>query len=205
MVGKSLTELGFTEEVIPKHFCVKEAVFPFIRFPGIDIALGPEMKSTGEVMGIDEDFGIAYAKAQMASQPPLPRSGNVFLSVKDSDKSAAMEIARDFIQLGFTIHATSGTAAAMERAGLAVKKLFKISEGRPNVLDMIKNGEIQFVINTPSGKSPKLDEVKIRSAAVAARLAIMTTLSAARASVLAIRSLQTKEWNVKPLQEYHSV
>ncbi len=203
MVGKKLTELGFTQEVIPKHFCVKEAVFPFIRFPGIDIALGPEMKSTGEVMGIDVDFGIAYAKSQMASQPALPMSGNLFLSVKDSDKTAALEMAPEFIKLGFTIYATSGTAAAMKKLGIPVKTLFKISEGRPNVLDMIKNGEIQFVINTPSGKSPKQDEVKIRSAAVAARLAIMTTLSAARASILAIRSLQTKTWNVKPLQEYH--
>ncbi len=205
MVGKTLTELGFTEEVIPKHFCVKEAVFPFIRFPGIDIALGPEMKSTGEVMGIDEDFGIAYAKAQMASQPALPMGGNLFISVKDSDKPAALEMAPEFIKLGFTLYATSGTAAAMQKLNIPVKKLFKISEGRPNVLDMIKNGEIQFVINTPSGKSPKQDEVKIRSAAVAARLAIMTTLSAARASILAIRSLQTKTWNVKPLQEYHSL
>ena len=204
MVGKTLTELGFTEEVIPKHFCVKEAVFPFIRFPGIDIALGPEMKSTGEVMGIDEDFGIAYAKAQMASQPSIPTGGNLFLSVKDSDKHAALEMAPEFIKLGFTLYATSGTAAAMEKLGIPVKKLFKISEGRPNVLDMIKNGEIHFIINTPSGKSPKQDEIKIRSAAVAARLAIMTTLSAARASILAIRSMQTKTWNVKPLQEYHS-
>ena len=203
MVGKKLSELGFTQEVIPKHFCVKEAVFPFIRFPGIDIALGPEMKSTGEVMGIDADFGIAYAKSQMASQPALPLGGNLFLSVKDSDKAEALKMAPEFVRLGFTLYATSGTAAALENLGLPVKKLFKISEGRPNVLDMIKNGEIQFVINTPSGKSPKQDEVKIRSAAVAARLAIMTTLSAARASILAIRSLQTKTWNVKPLQEYH--
>ena len=204
MVGKKLSELGFTEEIIPKHFCVKEAVFPFIRFPGIDIALGPEMKSTGEVMGIDEDFGIAYAKSQMASQPALPLKGNLFLSVKDSDKAEALKMAPEFVRLGFTLYATSGTAAALENLGLPVKKLFKISEGRPNVLDMIKNGEIHFIINTPSGKSPKQDEVKIRSAAVAARLAIMTTLSAARASVLAICSLQTKEWIVKPLQEYHA-
>ena len=204
MVGKTLTELGFTEEIIPKHFCVKEAVFPFIRFPGIDIALGPEMKSTGEVMGIDEDFGIAYAKSQMASQPALPLGGNLFISVKDSDKPAALQMAPEFIKLGFTLYATSGTAVALEKLDIPVKKLFKISEGRPNVLDMIKNGEMQFIINTPSGKSPKQDEVKIRSAAVAARMAIMTTLSAARASISAIHSLQTKSWNVKPLQEYHA-
>ncbi len=204
MVGKTLKELGFTTEIIPKHFCVKEAVFPFIRFPGIDIALGPEMKSTGEVMGIDEDFGIAYAKSQMASQPALPTGGNLFISVKDADKPVAFELAAEFIKLGFTLYATAGTAAGLETLGVPVKRLFKISEGRPNVLDMIKNGEMHFIINTPSGKSPKQDEVKIRSAAVAARMAIMTTLSAARASVSAIRSMQTKKWNVKPLQEYHA-
>ncbi len=204
MVGKTLAELGFTEEIIPKHYCVKEAVFPFIRFPGIDIALGPEMKSTGEVMGIDADFGIAYAKSQMASQPALPLQGNLFISVKDSDKPAALELAREFIELGFTLFATSGTASTFEKAGVPVRRLFKITEGRPNVLDMIKNGEIQFVINTPSGKVPREDEIKIRSASVAGRLAIMTTLSAAKASVQAIRSLQTKPWTVKPLQEYHA-
>ena len=204
MVGKTLAELGFTEEIIPKHYCVKEAVFPFIRFPGIDIALGPEMKSTGEVMGIDADFGIAYAKSQMASQPALPLQGNLFISVKDSDKPAALELAREFIELGFTLFATSGTASTFEKAGVPVRRLFKITEGRPNVLDMIKNGEIHFVINTPSGKVPREDEIKIRSASVAGRLAIMTTLSAAKASVQAIRSLQTKPWTVKPLQEYHA-
>lgn len=204
MAGKTLKELGFTSEILPKHYCVKEAVFPFIRFPGIDIALGPEMKSTGEVMGIDADFGIAYAKSQMSAQPPLPLGGNLFISVKSSDKPAALEMAPQFIKLGFKLFATGGTAAELKSLGIPVKKLLKISEGRPNVLDMIKNGEIQFIINTPSGKSPREDEIKIRSAAVAARIAIMTTLSAARTSIPAIRSLQSHNWGVKPLQEYHA-
>ena len=203
MAGKSLKELGFTEEIIPPHFSVKEAVFPFIRFPGIDIALGPEMKSTGEVMGIDADLGLAYAKAQMSAQPPLPVSGNLFISVKDSDKAVVADLAREFVALGFTLFATGGTAAALDAEQVPVKTLFKLNEGRPNVLDMIKNGEIAFIINTPSGKSPREDEVKIRSAAVANRIPIMTTLRAARASAGGIRSLQERGLDVKTIQEYH--
>src|SRR2546430_1077264 len=139
------------------------------------------MKSTGEVMGIDADFGIAYAKAQMAAQPPLPKGGNVFISVKDADKKEVAAIARDFCALGFKILATSGTAAAIAEAGVPVSRVFKLTEGRPHVLDLLKNGEIDFIVNTPTGKSPREDEVKIRSAAAAARIPIMTTLRAARA------------------------
>lgn len=204
MAGMTLKELGFTEEVEPKHYSVKEAVFPFIKFPGIDIVLGPEMKSTGEVMGIDEDLGLAYAKAQMAAQPPLPDKGNLFISVKDSDKAEAAALAAEFVQLGFKIFATSGTAAAIKAQGVPVTKLFKLTEGRPNVLDMIKNGEIQFIINTPSGKSPREDEIRIRSATVSGRIAIMTTMRAARASLHGIRSFQQKGIEVKSVQEYHS-
>ena len=203
MAGEKLADLGFTEEIVPPHFSVKEAVFPFNRFPGIDITLGPEMKSTGEVMGIDADLGIAYAKSQMAAGGALPSGGNVFISVKDADKPGAVEIARDYVELGFTVYATSGTADVLEEAGVPVNRLFKIAEGRPNVLDMIKNGEIDFLVNTPSGKTPRRDEVKIRSAAVANRLPIMTTVRAARASVLGIRSLQQSGYGVKALQEYH--
>lgn len=202
MAGKTLEELGFTGQIVPEHYSVKEAVFPFIRFPGIDIVLGPEMKSTGEVMGIDSDLGLAYAKAQMSAQPPLPSGGNIFISVKDSDKPACVEIAREFVELGFTLYATAGTFAAISGGGVPVKKLFKLSEGRPHVLDMIKNGEVHFIVNTPSGKSPREDEVKIRSAAVAQRIAIMTTLSAARASLRGIRSVQAKGISVRSLQEY---
>jgi carbamoyl-phosphate synthase large subunit len=204
MAGKTLKQLGFTKEIIPPHHSVKEAVFPFIRFPGVDIVLGPEMKSTGEVMGIDADLGLAYAKAQMAAGSPLPREGNLFISVKDTDKPEAVGLARDFVALGFQLYATGGTAAALSAGGVAVKKLYKLTEGRPNVLDMIKNGEIAFIINTPSGKTPRQDEVKIRGAAVTYRVPIMTTLSAAAASVGGIRSLQSKGVMVRTLQEYHA-
>jgi len=204
MAGRKLVDLGFTEEIVPPHYCVKEAVFPFIRFPGIDIALGPEMKSTGEVMGIDSDLGIAYAKSQMAAQPPLPKGGNLFISVKDSDKDQVAKLAADYAALGFKLYATAGTAKAIADTGVPVNRLFKLSEGRPHVLDMIKNGEIHFIINTPSGKTPREDEIKIRSVAVANRLPIMTTLSAARASLRGIQSLQKHGLSVKTLQEYHS-
>jgi carbamoyl-phosphate synthase large subunit len=203
MVGKSLHELGFTHEVVPNHYSVKEAVFPFIRFAGIDITLGPEMKSTGEVMGIDQDFGLAYAKSQMAAQPPLPSEGNVFLSVKDTDKSSIVKLGKELVELGFTIYATSGTAAALASTGLHVNRLFKLSEGRPHVIDMIKNDDIHLIINTPSGKTPREDEVKIRSLAVARRIPILTTISGVEASIRAMRSIQTKGLAVKSLQEYN--
>ena len=204
MAGATLRDLGLTEEKIPKYYSVKEAVFPFIKFPGVDIILGPEMRSTGEVMGIDPDPGIAYAKSQMSAQPPLPTKGNVFISVKDADKPAAIEVARDFVGLGFKIHATSGTAKLLTDAGVPVKTLLKIQEGRPNVLDLIKNGEIHFILNTPSGQQPRRDETVIRSAGVAARVATMTTLRGARASVAAIRAIQQTGYQVRSLQEYHS-
>jgi carbamoyl-phosphate synthase large subunit len=204
MAGATLKELCFTAEKIPKYYSVKEAVFPFIKFPGVDIILGPEMRSTGEVMGIDPDLGIAYAKSQMSAQPPLPTKGNIFISVKDSDKPAAVELARDFVTLGFKIHATSGTAKLLANAGIPVKTLLKIQEGRPNVLDLIKNGEIHFILNTPSGQQPRRDEVVIRSAGVTARVATMTTLRGARASVAAIRAIQQAGYEVRSLQEYHA-
>jgi carbamoyl-phosphate synthase large subunit len=204
MTGIKLADLGFTKEVIPPHFSVKEAVFPFTKFPGVDIVLGPEMKSTGEVMGIDANLGVAYAKAQMAAQPPLPLSGNVFISVADSDKPKVAEIARGLAELGFKLFATSGTAAALKSANVPVKKLFKLSEGRPNALDMLKNGELALVINTPSGKSAREDEIKIRSTASSSRVPVMTTLRAARASVEGIRALTAGGYSVKPLQEWHN-
>jgi len=204
MAGRTLKELGFTEEIVPPHFSVKEAVFPFIKFPGIDITLGPEMRSTGEVMGIDADLGSAYAKAQMAAAPALPDGGNVFISVKDRDKAAVAPIAKDFADLGFTIYATAGTAAVLKENGIPANLLHRIHEGRPNVLDMIKNGEINFIINTPSGQQPRLDEIAIRSAAVANRIATMTTLRGARASADAIRAIREHGLSVKSLQEYHA-
>ena len=204
MAGETLAEVGFTEEIHPSHYSVKEAVFPFSKFPGIDIVLGPEMKSTGEVMGIDADFGIAYAKSQMAASASLPLKGNVFVSVKDSDKPEIIDIVRDFAEVGFMIFSTSGTAAVLQGAGVPAKKLFKLAEGRPNVLDMIKNDEIAFIINTPSGRIPRQDEVRIRSAAIAHRIPIMTTLRGARASISAICSVQKRGVEVRALQDYHA-
>ncbi|MEY2529672.1 MAG: carbamoyl-phosphate synthase large subunit, partial [Verrucomicrobiota bacterium] len=204
MTGKSLTELGFTQEVVPRHFSVKEAVFPFLRYQGVDIALGPEMKSTGEVMGIDADLGLAYAKSQMAAPPPLPKSGNVFISVKDSDKQGVIPLALEFVELGFQIISTSGTWAALRDAGVPVTKVHKIREGRPNVLDLVTNRDIDFIINTPSGKIPREDEVRIRNASLAQKIPIMTTVRAAQASANGIRSLQRNKVQVKTLQEYHA-
>ena len=204
MTGKSLRELGFTKEIVPKHFSVKEAVFPFLRYEGLDISLGPEMKSTGEVMGMDIDLGLAYAKSQMAAPPPLPKKGKVFVSVKDADKEAVIPVAREFVKLGFEIISTSGTADALTEAKIKVTKVFKIHEGRPNVLDRIKNGDINFIINTPSGKIPREHEVVIRNAALAAKIPIMTTVRAALASANGIRSLQKRKVQVRSLQEYNS-
>ncbi len=204
MAGKKLRELGFTKEIVPKHFSVKEAVFPFLRYQGMDISLGPEMKSTGEVMGMDVDLGLAYAKSQMAAPPPLPKKGNVFISVKDTDKESVIQVAREFVKLGFGIISTSGTAEALMKAKIKVKKVFKLHEGRPNVLDRVKNGDISFIINTPSGKIPREHEVMIRNAALAQKIPIMTTVRAAQASANGIRSLQKSKVQVRSLQEYHA-
>ena len=206
MVGKTLKELGFTEEKLPSHYCVKEAVFPWPRFPGIDIVLGPEMKSTGEVMGIDQDRGMAYAKAQMSAFNPLPTGGNVFFSVNDTDKERAVPVARDLSALGFEIYATGGTYKRFNEEGINVNRLYKLAEQkRPNVMDMMKNGDINFIINTPSGHEARTDEVTIRSGAVANKISHCTNLSAAEASVNAIKSLQANEMTVTTLQEYHGL
>ncbi|MDQ3314254.1 MAG: carbamoyl-phosphate synthase large subunit, partial [Verrucomicrobiota bacterium] len=205
MAGKTLSELGFTKEVVPKHFSVKAPVFPFLRYQGSDTALGPEMKSTGEVMGIDVDLGRAYAKAQMAAPPPLPKSGNIFISVKDADKARVVPLARDFTALGFGIIATSGTAATLAAAGVPVTRVFKLREGRPHVLDRITNGDVQLIINTPSGKIPREDELKMRSGARSNKIPIITTMRAAHASVTGIRALQSHGVSVKSLQEYHAM
>ena len=202
MTGKTLPELGFTEEMTPKHWCIKESVFPFVRFPGTTIRLGPEMRSTGEVMGLDTDFGIAFAKTQAAAKPGLPTEGNVFLSVKDSDKSKAVELAKDLASLGFQIYSTSGTAGYLKENGIETKKLFRIAEGRPNVIDLIKNGEMQMVINTPSGMIPRKDENHIRSVAYANSICIMTTITGAMAAVAGIGSLKEKDFEVRSLQSY---
>jgi carbamoyl-phosphate synthase large subunit len=203
MAGKTLKELGFTEEVWPKYWTVKESVFPFNRFHGQDILLSPEMRSTGEVMGLDADLGIAYAKSQMAANAPLPLGGRVFISVSDAHKNEAAEVAKDFDKLGFELVATSGTAAVLEKAGLKVQRIFKLTEGRPNAIDLLKNKEIQLVINTPAGQAPRADEVKIRTTAVYTGTPIMTTLSGAKAAALGIAALKKSGYGVKTLQEYH--
>jgi carbamoyl-phosphate synthase large subunit len=203
MAGLSLRELGFTQEIWPEHWAVKESVFPFNRFLGQDILLSPEMRSTGEVMGLDADLGIAYAKSQMAAGSPLPLSGSVFLSVSDADKPRVAEVARQLVALGFELVATNGTAGVLEQAGLKVRRVFKLTEGRPNTLDLLKNRELQLVINTPSGQMPRADEVRIRTTAVYTGTPIITTLRGARAAVLGIAALRQRGYRVKPLQEYH--
>ena len=203
MAGKSLAELGITKEVEITHTAVKEAVFPFNRFPGVDTILGPEMRSTGEVMGIDRDFGRAYAKSQFAAGQELPRGGTVFVSVKDKDKRAIIMIARGLADLGFQIVATHGTGKVLERNGVPAGYVFKVGEKRPTVVDLIKNGEIQLVINTPSGKRPKADEVAIRTAALQYNIPIVTTIPGAWATVEGIAALIKGAIDVRPLQEYH--
>jgi carbamoyl-phosphate synthase large subunit len=202
MTGAKLKDLGFTREQTPKHWCVKEAVFPFVRFPGATIALGPEMRSTGEVMGLDADLGIAFAKAQAAAKPGLPTKGNVFLSVKEADKKQAVDIARRLEALGFAIYSTSGTAKTLTDGGVTVKRLAKINEGRPNAVDLIKNGQIQMVINTPAGMIPRRDENAIRAASYAHSVCIMTTITGAQAAVMGIEALKEKPLGVKPIQAY---
>jgi carbamoyl-phosphate synthase large subunit len=203
MAGKTLKAVGFTKEIQPKYWAVKESVFPFNRFHGQDILLSPEMRSTGEVMGLDADHGIAYAKSQMAAGSPLPLGGKVFISVSDAHKKHVAPVARQFADLGFEFVATSGTAAVLEKAGLKVRRLLKLLEGRPNVIDLLKNREIQLVINTPSGAVPREDEVKIRTTAIYTGTPIMTTLSGARAAARGIAALKKSGYGVKTLQEYH--
>jgi carbamoyl-phosphate synthase large subunit len=179
-------------------------VFPWNRFPGIDIVLGPEMKSTGEVMGIDPDWGMAYAKSQISAFNPLPKSGTVFLSVSDRDKDRAVAVARDLVELGFTLYSTGGTHQRLTDEGIPSSRVYKVLEqARPNVIDMMKNQEIHFVINTPSTHESRADEILIRSTAIAQKISHATNLSAAEASVKAMRSLKRNNLTVKSIQEYH--
>jgi carbamoyl-phosphate synthase large subunit len=203
MVGRTLEELGFTREVEVGHVSVKESVFPFNRFAGVDTVLGPEMKSTGEVMGIDHAFGIAFAKAQLAAGQVLPRKGKVFISVKNRDKRAIIFIAKKLTDFGFQIVATRGTAKALSQNGIPVQGVYKVHEGRPNIVDLIKNREIDLIINTPTGHRPQRDQVSIRAEAVAHNVPLITTISGAAASVNGIEALLKEEVHVKSLQEYH--
>jgi len=202
MLGFTLEELGFTKEVEIDHIAVKQAVFPFVRFPGVDAVLGPEMKSTGEVMGIDSSFGLAYAKSQQGAGHTLPLEGTVFVSVRNSDKRDIIFIAKKLEDLGFDLVATKGTAAALRRNGVSVRTLQRISVGRPNVLDLIKNKEVKLVINTVSGKNPRQDEVYIRNQAIANRIPLISTVSGAAAFVNGIEALKKSGIAVQSLQEY---
>jgi carbamoyl-phosphate synthase large subunit len=202
MLGKSLEELGFTEEVTVEHMAVKAPVFPFARFPGTDAVLGPEMKSTGEVMGIDSSFGMAFAKSQQGAGHVVPMEGTVFISVRNSDKRDVIFIAKKLEDLGFNLVATEGTAAALAHNDVAVKALRKVSVGRPNVLDLMKNREVRLIINTVSGKHPRIDEIHIRTHAIANNIPLISTLSAAAAFVNGIEALKKRGIGVKPLQEY---
>jgi carbamoyl-phosphate synthase large subunit len=205
MVGEKLADMGYTETIIPAHFSVKEAVFPWNRFPGIDIVLGPEMKSTGEVMGIDKDWGMAYAKSQISAFNPLPKEGTVFFSVADRDKERAIDIARSLHELGFKIVSTGGTLAKLAEAGIPADRVYKVLEqARPNVIDMMKNNEIHFLINTPATHESRADEILIRSTAIAQKISYATNMAAAEASVKAIRSLKETELTVQSIQEYHA-
>ncbi len=202
MSGKTLEELGFTQEVIPSHIAVKEAVLPFNKFPGTDTILGPEMRSTGEVMGIDSDFGRAYAKAEMGAGEHLPLSGTVFVSMNDRDKAAAIPVVKEFIQLGFSVMATSGTQRVLKENGLNVDQVLKLHEGRPHVIDAIKNRQIQLIINTPSGQEAQSDGRLIRRTALSYKIPMLTTIAGAKATLAAIRSLQNTNLDVKLIQDY---
>jgi carbamoyl-phosphate synthase large subunit len=202
MAGKSIKELEITEQPDPKHTSVKEVVFPFSKFPGVDVILGPEMRSTGEVMGIDDTFELAFAKSQIAAGTVLPTSGNVFISVRNADKAAIVPVARMLADAGFTIMATSGTHAALAKEGVSATRVPKLSEGRPNVKDLIKNGKVQLLINTPTKKGPATDEGAIRAMSVVHKVPIVTTLTAANAVARAIGAIQKQGWDVRPLQAY---
>lgn len=202
MVGKTLDELGVTSEVVPGHFSVKESVFPFNKFPGVDIILGPEMRSTGEVMGIADSFPMAFAKSQLAANSALPQNGNIFISVADRDKTEVIPAARALADMGYRLMSTRGTAQTLQAAGIAVQEIPKIQEGRPNLLDHMKNEQVALVINTPSGKGARTDEGKIRAAAVAHGVTCITTLAAAQAAVEACRALRRGQLTVKALQDW---
>lgn len=205
MLGQTLEQLGLTEEVVPKHYSVKEAVFPFVRFPGVDPWLGPEMRSTGEVMGIDRDLGLAFAKSQLGAGQILPTKGTVFISVKDADKPAVAPIAAKLHRLGFDLVATTGTHAFLTKQGIECRRVFKVSESRPHVVDAMVNGEIDLVINTTEGKGPASDAYQIRRTALERGLAYCTTLAAARATADAVEALLKKDTlTVTPLQDYYA-
>jgi carbamoyl-phosphate synthase large subunit len=202
MLGESLADVGLTEEVVPSHVSVKEAVFPFNKFPGTDPVLGPEMRSTGEVMGISETFGWSFAKAQLSAGNGLPLDGTILVTVNDHDKASVTPVARRFREMGFELLATTGTARFLRARGIPVRPVLKVYEGRPNCLDAILNGDVQLLINTPLGKHSQVDDYVLREAALRHKVAYTTTLSAANAACDAILALKSRRPSVKALQEW---
>jgi len=202
MAGETLESLGFTQEPVTQHIAVKEAVLPFEKFAGTDTLLGPEMRSTGEVMGIDTDFGAAFAKAELGAGQRLPLSGTVFVSMSDREKPAVVSVVKDLMELGFHVVATEGTRKVLKEHGLNVELVLKLHEGRPHVLDAIKNQKIQLIINTPSGEDAQAEGRLIRRSALGYKIPIITTIAGAKATAAAIRSLQAQPLNVKALQDY---
>jgi carbamoyl-phosphate synthase large subunit len=202
MAGKTLAELGAKELPDPAHVSVKEVVFPFSKFPGVDVILGPEMRSTGEVMGIDTNFPMAFAKSQFAAGTVLPASGAIFISVRSADHEAIVPMARSLSESGFTLIASAGTHAALRRHGIPASVVPKLSEGRPNIIDRLKNGDVCLIINTPTRKGPDTDEGKIRAMSVLQRIPSVTTITGAAAVAKAIAALRQGDWQVRPLQSY---
>jgi carbamoyl-phosphate synthase large subunit len=202
-MGMSLDELGVSDEVHLPYVAVKEAVFPFSKLPNVDTLLGPEMRSTGEVMGIAESFGMAFAKAQIGAEGALPLEGAVFVTVNDNDKATVLPIIQRLCELGFKIYATSGTAAYLRDKGIPISEVLKIHEGRPNARDLMVSGTVDLLINTPLGKLTQRDDYEIRRTALQLRLPYITTLSAARAACDAIFAMRRGEPTVRCLQEWH--
>ena len=201
MAGKSLAEQGVTEETVPKNFAVKESVFPFVKFPGVDPLLGPEMKSTGEVMGVGKTFGMAFAKAQLGAGVDLPTRGRVFVSVRERDRDHAVALGRELSAKGFDLVATSGTGRALQEAGIECKLVNKVYEGRPHIVDMIKNGDIALIMNTTEGKKAIHDSFTIRASALQHKVSYTTTIAGANATVRALDYLEVKD--VMKLQDLH--
>jgi carbamoyl-phosphate synthase large subunit len=201
MVGLKLKYMGITGEPIPRSISVKEAVFPFRKFAGVDIVLGPEMRSTGEVMGISDDFAIAFNKSQVAAGTVLPKSGNIFMSIASRQRAGIDKLARQLHEAGYKLLATTGTALEIERAGIPVVRIKKLAEGHPNLIDYLKNDEVSLIINTPSGKGARTDEGRIRAAAVQFGVPCITTLSAGKIAVEAMMVAREKEMGVLSLQE----
>jgi carbamoyl-phosphate synthase large subunit len=203
MAGRSLDDQGIVGEIVPPYYSVKEAVFPFVKFPGVDTILGPEMKSTGEVMGVGRTFAEAFVKSQLGAGIRLPTSGKAFISVKHTDRPKAVEVARELIDLGFSVVATRGTATAISAAGLAVSAVNKVNEGRPHIVDMIKNNDITLVINTVEEKRQAVtDSRSIRTSALAAKVTVYTTIEGARAACMGMRHLSGLE--AYSLQDLHA-